>query len=94
MTDEELITMFTGLESLLNFRLLTYQSLDPRDDVPLTPNHFLHGQMGGKFAPESVETTTFHLRLRWREVQDIISQVWGESSKNVFLPLTADQSGL
>ena len=58
VTDEELITMFTGLESLLNFRLLTYQSLDLRDDVPLTPNHFLHGQMGGKFAPESVETTT------------------------------------
>ena len=56
--------MFTGLESLLNSRPLTYKSSDPRDDVPLTPNYFLHGQIGGKFAPESVETTTFHLRQK------------------------------
>ena len=89
VTDEELITMFTGLESLLNFRLLTYQSLDPRDDVPLTPNHFLHGQMGAKFAPESVETTTFHLRQRLREVQDIISQVWGRWLKECVFALNS-----
>ena len=54
VTDEELITVFTGAESLLNSRPLTYQSSDPRDDVPLTPNHFLHGQMGGQFAAESI----------------------------------------
>ena len=76
MTYEELITVFTGLECLLNSRPLTYKSSDPRDDVPLTPNHFLHGQMGGKFAPESVETTTLHLRQKWRKVQDIIPRVW------------------
>ncbi|XP_074637789.1 uncharacterized protein LOC141896447 [Acropora palmata] len=70
VTDEELITVSTGVESLLNSRRLTYQSSDPRDDVPLTPNHFLHGQMGGQFAPESVDTTTFHPRQRWRKVQD------------------------
>ena len=40
VTDEELITVFAGAESLLNSPPLTYQSLDPRDDVPLTPNHF------------------------------------------------------
>ena len=68
--------MFTGLESLLNFRPLAYQSLDRREDVPLTPYHFLHGQMGGKFAPESVKTTTFHLRQKWRKVQGIIPRVW------------------
>ena len=32
--------------------------------------------MGGQFAPESVETYTFHPRRRWRKVQDIFSQVW------------------
>ena len=47
VTDEELITVLAGAESLLNSRPLTYQSSDPRDDVPLTPNHFLHGQLGG-----------------------------------------------
>ena len=49
--DEELITVVAGAESLLNSRPLTYQSADPRDDIPLTPNHFLFGQMGGQFAP-------------------------------------------
>ena len=46
VTDEELVTICTGIEGLLNSRPLTYQSSDPRDDVPLTPNHFIHGQMG------------------------------------------------
>lgn len=46
ITDEELITAVAGVESLVNSRPLTYQSADPRDVVPLTPNHFLHGQLG------------------------------------------------
>jgi len=37
----------------------------------------------------SVETTTFHPRQRWREVQCA-----EDGSNNVFLPLPADQSGL
>ena len=76
VNDEELITEFAGMESLLNSRPLTYQSSDPRDDVPLTPNHFLHGQMRGQFAPESVESTPLHPCQRWRKVQDNISRVW------------------
>ena len=40
VTDEELITVVTGAESLLNSRPLTYQSANIKDDVPLTPNHF------------------------------------------------------
>ena len=76
VTDEELITAVTGVEGLLNARPLTYQSANPQDIVPLTPNHFLHGQLGGQFAPETVDTTEFSPRKRWRKVQEIISQVW------------------
>ena len=76
VTDEELITVSTRVEPLLNSRPLTYQSSDPRDGAPMTPNHFLQGQIRGKCAPESVDTTTFHPRQRWRKVQDIISRVW------------------
>ena len=95
VTDEELITVFTGLESLLNSRLLTYQSSDLREDVSLTPNNFLHGQMGGKFAPKSVKTTIFHLRQTWRKGQDIIKKVWRRWLKEgVSALLPADQSGL
>ena len=68
VTDEELITVVTGAESLLNSRTLTCQSANIKDDVPLTPYHFLHGQMGGRFAPESIDTTRFNPRKRWCKV--------------------------
>ena len=41
VTDEELMTVFTGVESLINSRPLTYQSANPDDTTPLSPNHFL-----------------------------------------------------
>ena len=56
VTDEELMTAFTGAEALINSRPLTYQSANPLDDVSLTPNHFLFGQVGGQFASESVDS--------------------------------------
>ena len=85
VTDEELITVFSGVESLINSRPLTYQTSDPRDDTPLTPNHFLHGQMGGDFAPET-EMTVFSPKKRWRKVQDLISRVW-RRWMNEYLPM-------
>ena len=83
VTAEELIKVVAGAESLLNSRPLTYQSADPMDD---TPNHFLFGQMGGQFAPESVDTTRFDPRKRWRKVQDLISRVWSRWLKE-YLPM-------
>ena len=73
VTDEELVTAFTGAVALLNSRPLTYQSANLEDDVPLTPNHFLIGQIGGQFAPESVDDTSFSLKKkRWRRVQELV----------------------
>ena len=57
INDEELMTVIVGAEGLINSRPLTYQSANHADDVPLTPNHFLHGQIGGQFAPMSVDKT-------------------------------------
>ena len=85
VTDEELITACTGIEGLLNSRPLTYQSAAPRDDVPLTPNHFLHGQAGGNIATENVDTTSFNQTKRWRKVQALISNVWSRCLKE-YLP--------
>ena len=56
VNDEELLTAFIGAEALLNSRPLTYQTSNPKDATPLTPNHFLHGQAGDKNAPESVDS--------------------------------------
>ena len=76
VTDEELMTAFTGAEALINSRPLTYQSMNPKDDVPLTPNHFLFGQIGGQFAPQSVDETDFNPRKRWRRIQEVVRHFW------------------
>ena len=76
VTDEELMTAMIGAEGLINSRPLTYQSANPADDVPLTPNHFLHGQIGGQFAPESCDETAFNPRKRWRRIQELVRHFW------------------
>ena len=76
ITDEELMTAFTGAEALINSRPLTYQSAHPMDNTPLTPNHFLFGQSGGVFAPDSVDTTTYSPIKRWRRVQELVRHFW------------------
>lgn len=74
ITDEQLLTAIVGAEGLINSRPLTYQSANSDDVIPLTPNHFLHGQIGGQFAPELDRLTS--LRSRWRRVQDLIAHFW------------------
>ena len=76
VADEELMMAFTGAEARLNSRPLTYQSANPEDDVPLTPNHFLFDQIGGQFAPESVDETTCNPKKRWRRVQELVTHFW------------------
>ena len=86
ITDEELLTVFTGVEALLNSRPLTYQTSDVHDDVPLTPNHFLHGQAGGQYAVEAVDSFSFNPKRRWRRIQELIRHVWHRWLKE-WLPL-------
>jgi len=76
VNDEELETIFIGVESILNSRPLTTVSDDPNDDLVLTPNHFIIGQMGGDFVPEVVDDAPFNPRKRWRRVQELTRHVW------------------
>ena len=76
ITDEALATAFIGAEALLNSRPLTNQLAYPDDDVPLTPNHFLIGQTGGQFAPESVDETAYSPKKRSRRVQELVRNFW------------------
>ena len=76
VTDEELLTVICGAESLLNSRPITYVSSDCNDLYPLTPNHFMHGQAGGKFAVEATQEENYNPRKRWHRIQQLISQVW------------------
>ena len=85
INDEELETTFVGVESLMNSRPLTAVIEDPNDEPVLTPNHFLIGQMGDDFIPESVDTTAFNPRRRWRRVQELTRHVWRRWMKE-YLP--------
>ena len=85
ITDEELQTTFIGVESLVNSRPLTALSDEPNDEPVPTPNHFLIGQMGGDFVPESVDKTAFNPRRCWRRVQELTRHVWGRWMKE-YLP--------
>jgi len=69
LTDEKLMTAIVGAEGLLNSRPITYQSSNVDDKEPLSPNQFLFNQVGGQFAPESVDTKPFNPRVRWRHIQ-------------------------
>ena len=68
VTDEELMTAFTGAEALINSRPLTYQSANPLGEVSLTSNYLLFGQVGGQFAPELVDSSQFNPRKRWKRI--------------------------
>ena len=67
VTDEELSSAFAGADRFINSRPLIYQSTDPNDNVPLTPNNLLLGQLGGIFAPDSPIEICCNLKKRWRE---------------------------
>ena len=84
--DEELHTAICGAERLLHSRPITFVSSDPNDLSPLTPNHFLVGQVGGKFAPEALDREeVFNPWKRWHRVQQLLGQFWKRWRKE-FLP--------
>ena len=85
ITDEELHTAICGAEGLLNSRPITYVSSSTDDLVPLTPNHFLIGNLGGQFAPDVNSDEVFNPKKRWRRIQQLITQIWKRWRKE-FLP--------
>eukprot|EP00117_Sycon_ciliatum_P011863 scpid57960/ scgid13154/ len=91
VNDEELATVITGAEALVNSRPRTYQSADVRDLLPLTPNHFLYGQPGQPFVPKGADVTQHNLRQRWRVIQDLVLQTWKRWMAEV-LPLINPRS--
>ena len=86
VNDEELLTALAGAEALINLRPLTYQTADPSDNVPLTSNHFLFGQVGGCFASDIVDVQPFTVKKRWRRVQKLVKHFWERWMKE-WLPM-------
>ena len=91
VNDEELETIFIGVESLLNSRPLRAVSVDPNDNRFLTPNHFLIGQIGSDFVPESVDTESFNPTKRWRRLKELTRHVWNRWMKECLSQLGSRQ---
>lgn len=76
LTFEELQTVLTQIEALLNSRPLTVLSSDPSDPVALTPAHFLH-TAPLKFLPACDFSDTIpHLLSRYELLDKLVQSFW------------------
>lgn len=76
--EETLATALAEAEYTVNSRPLTHVSVDPRDEAPLTPNHFLIGSAKGRshlarFGPGDASAD---LRKQWRYAQQLADSFW------------------
>ena len=55
---------------------MIYQTVNPEDDVPLMPNHFLHGQVGGILAPDMDKEESYNPKKRWQRIQELARHFW------------------
>jgi len=90
ITDEELATLFTGVERLLNTRPICIPSADEKDITSLTPNHFILGRNNiDLFTCPPVDVTS--LSKRWRYVQCLLDHIWTRWRKE-YLPTIMQRS--
>jgi hypothetical protein len=75
LDDESLLTLMCLAESIVNGRPITKVSDDPRDPLPLTPNHLLILR-SGPTAPPGVFVQQDLYKKRWRQVQYMADLFW------------------
>ena len=73
--DEVLLTVVAEATTILNSRPLTRNSDDPRDEIPLTPNHLLHLRPCPALPP-GVFTEHDHYERRWKQAQYLANIFW------------------
>ena len=76
LTGEQLYTLLTEVESILNNRPLTHVSDDPSDLDALTPNHLLLGMHRKWEFVASVSENEVDTRRKWRQVQALARVFW------------------
>ena len=74
--DDDLITLFTEVEAIVNSRPLTNVPLEAGEDTPLTPNHLL--RFNPAVAPPCIltEKSDNYSRQRFRIVQFAADEFW------------------
>ena len=75
LNEEGLRTLFCIVENIINGRPITKLSDDPRDSLPLTPNHLLLLRSGPTLPPGLFVKQDLY-RRRWRQVQYMADLFW------------------
>ena len=88
VTDFQLLTIFTEVESIVNSRPLTPTSDDVNDYSALTPNHFLLGRSNKNLPISDNFETNITSRKRWRQVQSLTNHFWTRWQKEYLPTLT------
>lgn len=76
LTFEELSTLFTQIEAILNSRPLTPLTSDPSDLSSLTPGHFLIGRPLTSLPSPPAPDVTTRIRCRYRMIEGLRLQFW------------------
>ena len=75
LTDEELVTVLTECEGMLNNLPLTYITNDSEDLDPLTPAHFLNNKCTKLLSEDDTEFSHTCLKKRWLYCQKVLNQM-------------------
>ena len=89
LTDEELMTVPTECEAMLNNRPLTYISNDPNDLEPLTPAPFLNNKPTTFMLQHELKSEHNSWKKRWLHCQNVVNR-W---QKEYLLLYNKDQNG-
>lgn len=92
LKEETLLTALAEAEHVVNSRPLTHVGVDPDDEEPLTPNHFLIGQPSGRplLANFPKEMEEVCVRKQWRLAQQLGDLFWRRWVKE-YLPTLANR---
>ncbi|GFR10933.1 integrase catalytic domain-containing protein [Trichonephila clavata] len=80
MNFEELTTLVTQIEAVLNSRPLSPLSSDPNDFIPLTPWYFLTGNAILSFSEPSIASDSLFCHSRWKLIQALRNKFWNRWS--------------
>ncbi|XP_072936546.1 uncharacterized protein [Epargyreus clarus] len=81
LTYEELYTVLTQIESILNSRPLSPLSSDPADCTPLTPGHFLIGRPLTTLPQPSYKEQSTSRLTRYQRIEQLRQHFWTRWSK-------------
>ncbi len=93
LTQEQFATALAEAEGILNARPLAYVAVGEDENLPLTPNHFLHGSASTPVTSADWEEVSTPLPRRWRELQRAL-KVFQERFMREILPFMQATNGV